>query len=280
MGQDVRVAVVGCGYWGKNLVRNFAELGALEALVDAHRPSVDALIAKHGGRAAYFRRRRSRTPTVNAVAIAAPAELHYPLAKAALEAGKHVFVEKPLALEIGGGEGTLRARRAPRSPARWSATCCSIIPAFLELKKLVRDGRLGRLAVHLFEPPEPRKDPPRGGHPLVLRAARPLDDPVARRGGTRQGRGCRRLLPPPVHRRRDDDASRVSRRRARARFRLLAAPVQGTEARRCRIRRHGGFRRRRGVGPQAAALSPQGRVEGPYAGSGEGRCGSCSRSAG
>src|SRR5688500_12333516 len=97
--RNVRVAVVGCGYWGKNLVRNFAELGALEALVDAHQPAVEALIAKHGGRALGFEA-ALRDPAIEAVAIAAPAAMHYSLAKQALEAGKHVFVEKPLSLEV------------------------------------------------------------------------------------------------------------------------------------------------------------------------------------
>src|SRR5215212_7175160 len=92
--RNVRVAVVGCGYWGKNLVRNFAELGALEALVDAHQPSVDALIAKHGGRSLSFSAALA-DPAIEAVAIAAPAALHFALTKQAIEAGNHVFVEKP-----------------------------------------------------------------------------------------------------------------------------------------------------------------------------------------
>src|SRR6516225_11417225 len=95
-----RIAVIGCGYWGKNLVRVFAELGALAALVDAHAPTVAALQAKHGGRAMEFEEALADV-TIDSVAIAAPAALHYRLAKEALKAGKHVFVEKPLALEVG-----------------------------------------------------------------------------------------------------------------------------------------------------------------------------------
>jgi predicted dehydrogenase/acetyltransferase-like isoleucine patch superfamily enzyme len=141
--RNVRVAVVGCGYWGKNLVRNFAEIGALEALVDAHRPSVDALIAKHGGRSSTFEAALA-DPAIEALAIAAPAALHHSLAKQALQAGKHVFVEKPLALEV--SEAKELCALAERLDRRLMVGhLLQYHPVFLELKKLVRDGRLGRL---------------------------------------------------------------------------------------------------------------------------------------
>ncbi|MBF9232273.1 Gfo/Idh/MocA family oxidoreductase [Microvirga alba] len=143
MTSDIRVAVVGCGYWGKNLVRNFAELGALEALVDAHQPTVEALIAKHGGRSLTFEGALA-DPKVNGVAIAAPAALHYTLAKQALEAGKHVFVEKPLALEV--SQAKELCALAERLDRRLMVGhLLQYHPIFLELKKLVREGKLGRL---------------------------------------------------------------------------------------------------------------------------------------
>jgi len=143
MASDVRVAVVGCGYWGKNLVRNFAELGALEALVDAHQPTVEALIAKHGGRSLSFEEALV-DKNVHALAIAAPAALHYSLAKRALEAGKHVFVEKPLSLEV--AEAKELCTLAERLDRRLMVGhLLQYHPVFLELKKLVREGKLGRL---------------------------------------------------------------------------------------------------------------------------------------
>ena len=91
-----RVAVVGCGYWGKNLVRNFHQLGALAAVCEttpAGRAAAEAVAPQ--------------IPIVDdietvlagdtrGVVIATPAETHYDLARRALEAGKDVFVEKPL----------------------------------------------------------------------------------------------------------------------------------------------------------------------------------------
>ncbi len=138
-----RIAVIGCGYWGKNLVRVFAELGALAALVDAHPPTVAALQAKHGGRAMSFEEALA-DDEIDAVAIAAPAALHHRLAKEALKAGKHVFVEKPLALEV--AEAQELCELAERLDRRLMVGhLLQYHPAFLKLKELVREGRLGRL---------------------------------------------------------------------------------------------------------------------------------------
>jgi predicted dehydrogenase len=98
--EPVRVAVVGLGYWGPNLVRNLHEL-----------PDAD-LVAACDLRPELLEKIRSRYPsvgtttsyddvlqdeTIEAVCIATPVATHHPLATAALKAGKHVFVEKPLA---------------------------------------------------------------------------------------------------------------------------------------------------------------------------------------
>lgn len=96
----IGIGIVGYGYWGPNLVRNFSELdGAAVAMVcdlDARRL---ARLRKHHPAvpvtADYAE--MLRTPDVQAVCIATPVHSHFPLAKAALEAGRHVLVEKPLA---------------------------------------------------------------------------------------------------------------------------------------------------------------------------------------
>ena len=96
----VRVAVVGLGYWGPNLVRNLHELPEAElACVCDTRPEA---LAKLRSRYPAVPRRRKfdrilADKSVEAVVIATPVGTHYKLAAAALEAGKHVFVEKPLA---------------------------------------------------------------------------------------------------------------------------------------------------------------------------------------
>src|SRR3954451_1115278 len=96
---DVRVAVVGCGYWGKNHVRNYAEIGALEALVDKNEAVVDELSKKHGGRALSFEQALADS-TIDAFVFAMPPSQNHAMGMRALEAGKHVFIEKPISLEV------------------------------------------------------------------------------------------------------------------------------------------------------------------------------------
>jgi predicted dehydrogenase len=90
--------MIGTGDWGRNLLRNLARAGELVAICDRRPEALTAL------RAAYPQARAEtdpdqifRDPAIEAVAIAANSSAHYALARAALEAGKHVLVEKPLA---------------------------------------------------------------------------------------------------------------------------------------------------------------------------------------
>jgi len=96
----VRIAVVGLGYWGPNLVRNLHELPEAEVacVCDLREEALAAI----GRRYPAIERRTKfddvlEDPAIDAVAIATPVSTHYSLAAGALEAGKHVFVEKPLA---------------------------------------------------------------------------------------------------------------------------------------------------------------------------------------
>lgn len=92
------VAVVGCGYWGRNLVRNFAELGALRTVCDANTEALAYIAARYPDvKTETDYQRVIDDRDIDGIVIAAPAALHYPLAKQALLSGKHVFVEKPLA---------------------------------------------------------------------------------------------------------------------------------------------------------------------------------------
>ena len=139
----VRVAAIGCGYWGKNLVRNFAELGALAAICDPDRNAAGRLAERHHTRVAEFDA-VLRDDEIAGVAIAAPAALHAELASRALEAGKHVFVEKPLALTIAEAEQLCAmAERGDRQ--LMVGHLLQYHPAFIKLRELVREGMLGRL---------------------------------------------------------------------------------------------------------------------------------------
>src|SRR6185295_14091521 len=142
-GQRTAVAVVGCGYWGKNLVRNFAELGALAGICDPDRASAERLAQASMSRVIDWQALLDDS-AIEGVAIAAPAALHFQLASAALQAGKHVFVEKPLALEVADAE-KLCAIAESADRRLMVGHLLQYHPAFLKLKELVSQGTLGRL---------------------------------------------------------------------------------------------------------------------------------------
>jgi predicted dehydrogenase len=140
-----RVAVVGCGYWGRNLVRNFHALGALAAVVDATPagrtlaaqlaptaevlPELDPLLARED---------------IKAIALATPAITHAPLGLRVLAAGKDLFVEKPMALELADGRALVtRAKELGR--ILQVGHLLEYHPAVTTLKNWVTAGRFGKI---------------------------------------------------------------------------------------------------------------------------------------
>lgn len=142
-----RVAVIGAGYWGKNLVRNFAELGVLAAIVESDPNRARDLSEKHVTPVMTLDAALGND-AINAVAIAAPAAKHFELSRAALEAGKHVYVEKPLSLTVADGQA-LVSLAAERDRRLMVGHLLQYHPAFVVLLDFVRGGRLGELrSVH------------------------------------------------------------------------------------------------------------------------------------
>lgn len=138
-----RIGVAGCGYWGKNLVRVAAELDALQAVCDADPALARSMADTHHVTAATWPEMLA-DPTIEGVMIAAPAALHRALAVEALGSGKHVFVEKPLALTVDDADAIVAAAAA-------AGRVCMVghllqyHPVFEALKALVDGGELGRL---------------------------------------------------------------------------------------------------------------------------------------
>ncbi len=143
MTQSIKVGVVGCGYWGKNLVRNFAELGALWTVTDPAAETAKQFAQQYGVKSLSFEQVIS-CDDVNAVAIAAPAELHASLTLQALAAGKHVYVEKPIALSIEDGESMGQAAKR-QSKVLMVGHLLQYHPAFVKLREMVETGELGAL---------------------------------------------------------------------------------------------------------------------------------------
>lgn len=143
MNKNPRIAVAGCGYWGKNIVRNMSEIGALAAVVD-HSPQLAADMAAQYKVPAMTWEEMLTDKTIRGVAIAAPAALHFRLAKQAIEAGKDVFVEKPLSLEVADAE-VLCKLAASKNAVLMVGHLLQYHPAYLTLRDMVAKGDLGRL---------------------------------------------------------------------------------------------------------------------------------------
>ncbi len=143
--KKVLVAVIGAGYWGKNLVRNYNEIGALHSICDSSTAAIKTF--------------KNQYPDVNCttsfqeildnneidgVVIAAPAAMHFLLAREALLSGKDVFVEKPLALSLEEAE-ELAAIAERESKILMVGHLLQYHPAFIKLKELIKSGELGRI---------------------------------------------------------------------------------------------------------------------------------------
>jgi predicted dehydrogenase len=143
--ENVKVAVVGCGYWGKNLVRNFDRLGALSVICEATPAGCEmaAGVAPHIPVEPSLEKLLLRSD-VPAIVIATPAETHYDIAKQALLAGKDVFVEKPLALTF--EQGAALVRLAEESGGiLMVGHVLEYHPAVVKMLELVRGGELGKV---------------------------------------------------------------------------------------------------------------------------------------
>jgi UDP-2-acetamido-3-amino-2,3-dideoxy-glucuronate N-acetyltransferase len=138
-----RVAAIGCGHWGKNIARNFARLGALHAVCDSN-PAAALKVSTDFEVPAKSLADVLEDPHCEAIALASPAALHGEHVRRALKAGKHVFVEKPLALNVTEGCDLARLARK-RSRVLMVGHVLRYHPHVLKLIELVREGRLGQI---------------------------------------------------------------------------------------------------------------------------------------
>lgn len=139
------IAIVGTGYWGKNLVRNYAELDVLSAICDSSLQALDALKAKYPEvKCTTDYREILDDPQIKGIVIASPAATHFSLAREALLSGKDVFVEKPLALNVPEAE-ELKDIAQSNSLILMVGHLLQYHPAFIKLKELIHDGELGRI---------------------------------------------------------------------------------------------------------------------------------------
>lgn len=141
----LRVAVVGAGYWGPNLARNFraSPEWELAAICDVDRMRAQRLAELFGNVAVVTDLDELLTdPNLDAVAVATPAHTHHPVVMSALRAGKHVVVEKPLADSRARGLELVREADERGLILMADHTYC-YTPAVMKIRELVADGQLG-----------------------------------------------------------------------------------------------------------------------------------------
>ena len=141
------IAIVGYGYWGPKLTRNFLQNGSFGSVsICEEDPARLERGAKENPGALKIRRFADllADPQVTAVALATPVASHYPLALAALEAGKHVLVEKPLATSSAEAECLVAVAKAGKRVLMVDHTFV-YHPAIQRIRSLIRSGELGRL---------------------------------------------------------------------------------------------------------------------------------------
>jgi len=139
------IGILGSGYWGKNLVRVFHEMGVLTAICDKNEDTLAAFRNKYPEvRTCMAVSDLLADESVRAVVIATPAETHFTLAREALLAGKHLYVEKPLVLNEEEGE-ELIALADRMGLVLMVGHLLQYHPAFIRLKELIASGDLGRV---------------------------------------------------------------------------------------------------------------------------------------
>lgn len=140
-----RIAVMGAGAWGRHLVRNFSNLGVLDGVCDKSLDRLDEVRSQYPHiRTTHDADEVFADSSLHAVVIATPAETHADLARRAIEAGKDVFVEKPLCLSLARAHSLVELAQTKKR-ILMVGHLLWYHPAILALDDLVRNGSLGRI---------------------------------------------------------------------------------------------------------------------------------------
>ncbi|MGD9581353.1 MAG: Gfo/Idh/MocA family protein [Vampirovibrionia bacterium] len=141
----MNIAVIGSGYWGKNIVRNYYELGSLYAICEIDEERRNQLSEQYPDTKLYASfNDLLADKNVAGIAIATPAHTHYELAKQSLEAGFPTYVEKPVTLNLKDAED-LRLLAEKKSLPFMVGHILEYHPAIVKMKELVEEGSLGQV---------------------------------------------------------------------------------------------------------------------------------------
>lgn len=143
--KKTNIAVIGSGYWGKNLVRNYHRLDSLKLICDKNEDILQNFRDQYPGVETCMALNHVLSrDDIRGVVIATPAETHYTLAREALLAGKHVYVEKPLTLREAECEELIALARA-ENRVLMVGHLLQYHPVFVRLRELCASGELGRI---------------------------------------------------------------------------------------------------------------------------------------
>lgn len=138
-----RIAVLGCGYWGSNHIRTLKALGALHAVSDANRARAEGFASEQECLAIEPEALFARSD-IDAIVMALPPQFHAETAIKAIESGKDVLVEKPIALTVADAERAVAAAKA-NGRVFMVGHVLRFHPAFEKLKELIDNGELGEV---------------------------------------------------------------------------------------------------------------------------------------
>jgi predicted dehydrogenase len=148
----VRIGVAGLGYWGPNLARNFAGIDGCELawVCDASPEALARMVARFPGvRPASEVSQMLADPDLDAVVLATPVPTHAELAVEVLQAGKHCFVEKPMAQSVADAQRVVQAARA-NSGILMVGHLLEYHPGVRKLKELADTGELGEEIYYIY----------------------------------------------------------------------------------------------------------------------------------
>ncbi len=141
----MRIGFIGVGYWGPNLLRNFSRIKDVEIayICDLNQTNIDSVsyLAPDAKKTSNYMEILN-DKTIDAVVVASPAPTHYEICMNALNAGKHVFVEKPIALEVKHAEEMVKTAES-KGLILMVGHLMLYHPAVQHLKNLINSGDLG-----------------------------------------------------------------------------------------------------------------------------------------
>ena len=138
------IAVVGCGHWGKNLVRNFHELGALYAICDPNSSIADLFSSKYDVANLSFEE-ILEDPLIEGVVLAVPAPLHAEMGLNVIKSKKNVYIEKPLAMNKNEAQKLIDFSKN-FNVRLMVGHLLQYHPAFIKLKELVESSYFGEIS--------------------------------------------------------------------------------------------------------------------------------------